>query len=124
MRASMLPNRRCRRSYRWLAADTLYRDRLGYGLRIREPDWYEHRMFNGPDTAVNVHVFSSGCPEVDRMLLRNWLRTHLSDRDLYARTKRHLATTSWLSVQHHADAKTAIIEEILTRARHATFRSA
>ena len=23
----------------------------GYTLRIREPDWHEHRMFRGPDTA-------------------------------------------------------------------------
>ena len=40
----------------------------GYVLRIREPDWYEHRVFKGPDTDVNVHVFSAGCVEVDRML--------------------------------------------------------
>ena len=30
----------------------------GYTLRIREPDWYEHRLFKGPDTNVNVHTFS------------------------------------------------------------------
>ncbi len=23
---------------------------------------------HGPDTAVNVHVFSAGCPEIDRMV--------------------------------------------------------
>ena len=34
----------------------------GYVLRIREPEWYEHRVFKGPDTDVNVHVFSPGCP--------------------------------------------------------------
>ena len=34
----------------------------GYLLRIRESDWYEHRMFRGPDTKINLHVFSSGCP--------------------------------------------------------------
>src|SRR6478735_7665163 len=41
----------------------------GYVLRVREPDWFEHRMFGGPDTVVNLHVFSAGCPEIDRMLL-------------------------------------------------------
>ena len=47
----------------------------GYELRVREPCWYEHRMFSGPKNIVNLHVFSSGCSEVDRMLLlRNWLR--------------------------------------------------
>src|SRR5271165_4167774 len=26
----------------------------GYVLRIREPNWHEHRMFNGPDTNTNL----------------------------------------------------------------------
>ena len=30
----------------------------GYVLRIREPDWFEHRLFKGPDTNVNLHTFS------------------------------------------------------------------
>ncbi len=56
----------------------------GYVLRIREPDWYEHRLFKGPDTNVNVHVFSAGCEEVERMVaFRDWLRTHDDDRELY-----------------------------------------
>jgi GrpB-like predicted nucleotidyltransferase (UPF0157 family) len=40
----------------------------GYVLRIREPEWFEHRLFKGPDTAINLHVFSSGAAEVQRML--------------------------------------------------------
>src|SRR5712691_9091910 len=60
----------------------------GYLLRIRETNWYEHRMFKGPDTEINLHVFSSGCPEIDRMLMfRDWLRRSAADRELYARTK-------------------------------------
>ncbi|MGB6941409.1 MAG: GrpB family protein [Bryobacteraceae bacterium] len=92
----------------------------GYTLRIREPNWYEHRMFKGPDTDVNLnlHVFSLSCPEVERMLLfRDWLRGNPADRDLYARTKSALAQQEWEHVQNYADAKTAVIEEILTRAR-------
>jgi GrpB-like predicted nucleotidyltransferase (UPF0157 family) len=89
----------------------------GYTLRIREPEWYEHRMFNGPRTAVNLHVFSSGCPEMSRIrMFRDWLRNHPADRDLYARTKQSLAELPWNEVQNYADAKTAVIEEILTRA--------
>ena len=54
----------------------------GYVLRIREPGWYEHRMFNGPGTDINLHVFSSGCPEIDRMLMfRDWLRSNAADRE-------------------------------------------
>ena len=90
----------------------------GYVLRIREPDWYEHRQFKGPDTDVNLHVFSVGCPEIDRHLFfRDWLRAHEPDRQLYERTKRDLARQRWKYVQNYADAKTPIIQEITRRAR-------
>jgi GrpB-like predicted nucleotidyltransferase (UPF0157 family) len=90
----------------------------GYVLHIREPDWYEHRVFKGPDTDVNLHIFSVGSPEIERMLLfRNWLRSTISDRQLYERTKRELAHKSWKYVQNYADAKTAVVEEILARAQ-------
>jgi len=89
----------------------------GYVLRIREPEWYEHRMFKGPDTDTNLHVFSDGCPEIDRMVMfRDWLRSNASDRDLYARTKLALARKEWTYVQNYADAKTQVIEEIMERA--------
>ena len=90
----------------------------GYVLRIREPDWFEHRLLKGPDTNVNVHVFSPGCAETERMLLfRDWLRRDASDRELYERTKRELAAKEWKYTQHYADAKTAVVEQILERAR-------
>ena len=93
----------------------------GYVLTIREPDWYEHRMFKGPDTDINLHVFSSGCTEIDRMLLfRNWLRSNESDRLLYERTKRQLARNNWKYMQNYADAKTSVVHEILTRAQKNT----
>lgn len=89
----------------------------GYSLRIREPHWHEHRVFKGPDTDINLHVFSSGCVEVDRIrMFRDWLRSHAADRDSYERTKRTLARREWKDVQGYADAKTAVIEEILARA--------
>lgn len=90
----------------------------GYALHIRETNWHEHRMFRGPDTKINLHVFSFGCPEIDRVLLfRDWLRGNAADRDLYARTKSALAREEWQCVQDYADAKTGVIEEILARAR-------
>lgn len=89
----------------------------GYLLRIREPDWYEHRVFKGPDTDVNLHVFTAGCVEIQRMLaFRDWLRSHDEDRMLYERTKRDLAARTWKFVQGYADAKTAVVEAILSRA--------
>jgi GrpB-like predicted nucleotidyltransferase (UPF0157 family) len=89
----------------------------GYILRIREPDWFEHRVFKGPDTDVNLHCFSQGCSEIDRMIaFRDRLRTHEADRLLYERTKRDLAAQPWKYVQNYADAKTAVVQEILARA--------
>ena len=91
---------------------------IGYELRIREPDWYEHRMLRGFDPPVNLHVFNPGCEEVETMLVfRDWLRTHDDDRDLYARTKRELAAQKWEYVQNYTDQKTAVIQQILARAR-------
>jgi GrpB-like predicted nucleotidyltransferase (UPF0157 family) len=93
-------------------------------LRIREPEWFEHRLLKGSEPAVNVHVFSVGCPEIDRLVaFRDRLRTDDADRELYARTKQELARRSWKYVQNYADAKSAIVEEILTRARPALMDS-
>jgi GrpB-like predicted nucleotidyltransferase (UPF0157 family) len=89
----------------------------GYVLRIREPDWHEHRLLKGPDTDVNLHVYTAGSGEIERNLLfRDRLRVDREDRDLYARTKRELAARTWKYVQNYADAKSEIIEEILLRA--------
>lgn len=89
----------------------------GYVLRIREADWFQHRLFKGPDTNINLHTFSAGCSEVDRMLMfRDWLRTNAADRELYTRTKRELAARDWRYMQQYADAKTAVVKEIMARA--------
>lgn len=89
----------------------------GYVLRIREPSWYEHRMLIWPDDSVHLHVFGVGCPETERMVgFRDRLRTHAADRELYARTKRELAAREWKYMQQYADAKTAVIDEIVARA--------
>lgn len=89
---------------------------FGYVLRIREPDWFKHRMLKGPDTDVNLHVFSAGCPEVGRMLtFRNHLRGDAADRNLYEKTKRTLAAREWDYIQNYADAKTDVIREIMAR---------
>jgi GrpB-like predicted nucleotidyltransferase (UPF0157 family) len=90
----------------------------GYTLRIREPDWYEHRLLKALDVPGNLHVFSDGCEEIERMLLfRNWLRNHADDRLLYEETKRELAARTWKYTQNYADAKAEVVEEILARAR-------
>jgi GrpB-like predicted nucleotidyltransferase (UPF0157 family) len=96
----------------------------GYRLRIREPDWFEHRVLrrrvsDGDHHDVNLHVFSRqyAADEITRVLgFRDWLRTHDADRDHYAAVKRDLARRRWKYVQNYADAKTDVIEEIHARA--------
>ena len=71
----------------------------GYVLRIREPDWHEHRVFKGSDINLNLHVWSFGNPEIARHIrVRDWLRHHDDDRDFYAAGKRRIASgplSSW-----------------------------
>jgi GrpB-like predicted nucleotidyltransferase (UPF0157 family) len=89
----------------------------GYRLVLREPDWFEHRMFKSADPAVNLHVFSAGCPEIEAVCrFRDWLRRDAADRRLYAETKRRLAARDWAKVQDYADAKTDVIRVIMGRA--------
>ena len=92
----------------------------GYLLVIREPDWYQPRCFKGPDTNINLHVYSPGCPEIERYLLfRDRLRGHPGDREHYQRVKRELVERDWTYVQQYADAKTEVVEAIIARAREA-----
>jgi GrpB-like predicted nucleotidyltransferase (UPF0157 family) len=102
--------------------EAAYVERLeqrGFKLRIREPDWYEHRMLKSSDPDANLHVFSEGCEEINRLLLfRNWLRNHHEDRLLYEEKKRELASRIWKYTQNYADAKSEVVQEILARARH------
>lgn len=97
-------------------------EKAGYTLRIREPEWFEHRMLKGPDIDINLHVFRKGSSEVERMLrFRNWLRNNNSDRDKYASVKRNLAHRKWKHVQDYADAKNSIVREIMERACKVNF---
>lgn len=89
----------------------------GYVLRIREPDWHEHRVLKGPDTNVNLHVFSNGSDEIERMLaFRDRLRSNDADRLYYEHSKRELAQRRWKYVQDYADAKSEVVEKIVARA--------
>lgn len=93
-------------------------EHIGYTLRIREPDWHQHRLLKPLDVKGNLHVFSAGCVEIERMLLfRDWLRSHPEDRQLYETKKVALAARTWKYTQNYADAKSGVVEEILSRAR-------
>jgi GrpB-like predicted nucleotidyltransferase (UPF0157 family) len=89
----------------------------GFEFAIREPEWFEHRLFRGRGPKVNLHTFSADCEEIGRMLaFRDWLRTHPDYRELYENEKRRLAEQDWSTVQDYADAKTEVVREIVGRA--------
>lgn len=102
------------------ADEVAYRAALehaGYRLVVREPEWFEHRLFKGAAPETNLHVFSSGCAELDRCrLFRDWLRVAPQDVALYASTKQELAKRQWAHVQEYANAKQDVIAAIMARA--------
>jgi GrpB-like predicted nucleotidyltransferase (UPF0157 family)/predicted enzyme related to lactoylglutathione lyase len=90
---------------------------LGFALRIREPEWREHRLLRHTEPAANLHVFASGDDEISRMLaFRDHLRRDARDRSLYEQTKRGLAAQTWEYVQDYADAKSDVVAEVMSRA--------
>ena len=75
----------------------------------------------GRNTNVNLHVYSPGCPEIERYLVfRDRLRGHPDERVHYQRVKRELSERDWTYVQQYADAKTEVVESIIGRAQAAT----
>jgi GrpB-like predicted nucleotidyltransferase (UPF0157 family) len=89
----------------------------GYVLTVREPEWFQHRLFKGPAANINLHVFSEACEETVRMVrFRDWLRTNPADRELYVTVKRELSRRDWKYVQQYADAKSGVVAEIMSRA--------
>ena len=92
----------------------------GYVLRVREPDWHEHRMFRTPENDVHVHIYSDGCPEIQRNLVfRDRLRLNDDDRRRYEQKKRELARQDWEDMNDYAAAKTEVIESIIAASRSA-----
>ena len=51
------------------------------------------------------------------LLFRDRLRELPAERDLYLRAKEELAAREWLYVQDCADAKSPVVEAIISRAR-------
>jgi len=81
-------------------------------------------MLRTPGRDVHVQVFTIGSVEIDRCLaFRDWLRIDEADRALYASTKRALAPRDWPTMQHYADAKTELVEAIISRALSSHNRS-
>lgn len=99
------------------AAEAGYVPRLetaGYTVKLREPDWYEHRLLTRAEPAVNLHVFGEGCEEIERMIVfRDRLRTSPADRERYSTLKNELAAVEWPSIQDYANAKSDVVMAII-----------
>jgi GrpB-like predicted nucleotidyltransferase (UPF0157 family) len=106
--------------------ETTYSPQLtaaGYTLRVREPQFCEHRMFRTLARDVHVHIFAPRTePVVAYRLLREWLKKSPEDRELYASTKRALARRDWDDMNRYTEAKTEVIQTILRHAREAHAR--
>lgn len=90
-------------------------ERADYELRVREPDFEEHRMLRTPERDVHLHVFSNGSPEVARHLrFRDRLRESEADRKRYEEVKLKLASKSWSDMNAYANAKSDVIKDILS----------
>lgn len=105
------------------AGESTYLSQLetaGYVLRVREPDWNEHRMMRTPEKDVHIHIYSVGCGEIERNLtFRDRLRTNAEDRRRYEETKRTLSKNDWPDMNAYANAKKEVIESIIAAARDA-----
>lgn len=89
----------------------------GYRLILREPHWLEHRMLKGPETEINLHVWTLGSPEAQRhLILRDWLRANAADRKMYGDHKRALAKRPYSYMYEYNNDKAGVIREILARA--------
>jgi GrpB-like predicted nucleotidyltransferase (UPF0157 family) len=85
----------------------------GYSLRVRED---EHRMVRIFEE-VQVHICSAGGDwERRHLLFRDWLRKSAEDRVRYEAHKRDLSEEEWETRNHYADAKSAVIDQIMRRA--------
>jgi GrpB-like predicted nucleotidyltransferase (UPF0157 family) len=76
----------------------------GYELRVREPEFHEHRMVGTPARDVHIHIFSPSSPEIERyVLLRDRLPQDLHDRQRYEAAKRKLARQAWSDMNAYAE---------------------
>ncbi|WEV40511.1 GrpB family protein [Lactobacillus sp. ESL0681] len=88
-------------------------EEAGFSLRIREPDFEEHRMLIDVGEHLHLHVYSPNSKEAkDLVNFRDWLRINEVDRLKYQQTKAKLAKQNWSTVQDYADAKGPVIDEI------------
>ncbi len=88
-------------------------ERAGFVLRVREPEWEQHRCLRGSEPAVNLHVWPPGAREAQRHLLfRDHLRAHPDARERYAEVKRDVAAHGFTDAMLYNNAKAAFVYDL------------
>lgn len=91
-------------------------DAAGFVLRLRHPDWNEHRVLKSERINVNLHVWSADSSEIARHInFRDWLRSHPDDRDAYNDAKQRIAAGDFATMPDYAEAKNEIVKAIQNR---------
>lgn len=89
---------------------------IGFVLRVRQPDWQQHRMLRHETPTTNLHVFGPDATEVPRMVaFRDWLRANTADRTTYDVLKRDLAGQHFESIMAYNNVKAGLIYDIYER---------
>ena len=88
----------------------------GWVLRIREPEFDEHRLLRLEEPECNLHVWAPGSPEPQRhRAFRDWLVAHPDDRELYAAAKQSAAAMGFSDGMHYNNAKAGVVYDIYER---------
>ncbi|KAI1183381.1 GrpB domain protein [Nemania serpens] len=91
----------------------------GFQFLLREPAWYQHRLFYLEEPYTNLHIFGADSSELVRhRLFRDWLREHEDDRARYMAAKREAAESSSAAgegVLQYNNRKGPVIKDILRR---------
>jgi len=89
----------------------------GFVLRVREPDWEEHRVLTIEAPQTNLHVFSPGAREPQRhALFRDWLRSHEDDRAAYAALKAELGARGFRDSMDYNNHKSELVYDLYEKA--------
>ena len=88
----------------------------GWVLRIREPDFEEHRLLRLEEPECHLHAWAPGSAEPQRhRAFRDWLIGHPDDREQYAAAKHAAAAEGHTDGMHYNNAKAWVVYDIYER---------
>lgn len=89
---------------------------VGFELRVREPQWQQHRLLRLPQPLTNLHVWSTGAQEPRRhVAFRAWLESHPDDLAAYAELKRRLGERGFTDAMDYNNEKSGLIYDLYER---------